>query len=65
MRAGDLPIDTGDWLGTKMFWSHYDSETNLRILRDIGFTILRNDLVKDPISPGSTHLFVLAQRDGS
>jgi ubiquinone/menaquinone biosynthesis C-methylase UbiE len=63
MGSGELPSDTGDWFGTKMFWSHYDSETNLRIMRDSQFTILRSEIVDDPISQGSSHLFVLGQKD--
>jgi SAM-dependent methyltransferase len=63
MGAGDLPSDTGAWFGTKMFWSHYDTDTNLRILRDSRFTILTSETVDDPISPGPIHLFILAQKD--
>ncbi len=38
--VGDLPSDTGDYHGAKMFWSHYDSETNLRMMKESNFTIL-------------------------
>jgi 2-polyprenyl-3-methyl-5-hydroxy-6-metoxy-1,4-benzoquinol methylase len=31
----------GEWMGTEMFFSHYDSETNLTLLRDAGFIIER------------------------
>lgn len=60
--AGDLPDDIGDWLGTPMFWSHYDGETNLRMIKESGFDILWFRNVDDPIDPHSSHLFVLGRK---
>jgi len=60
LGAGDVPEDHDpeSWLGTHMFWSHFDAETNLEMLRAAGFDILRNELVKDPMNHGR-HLFAL------
>ncbi len=60
--AGDLPEDIGDWQGTEMFWSHYDGETNLRMMKENGFDILWSKVVQDPIDPRASHLFVLGQK---
>jgi cyclopropane fatty-acyl-phospholipid synthase-like methyltransferase len=35
-----------DWLGTPMFFSGYDAETNLRLLADAGFEIQETELVR-------------------
>jgi SAM-dependent methyltransferase len=63
LGAGDLPEDHDpqSWLGAPMFWSHFDAETNLEMLRDQGFDILRHDLVTDPMDHGH-HLFALVTR---
>ncbi len=60
LGAGDVPEDddTESWLGTHMFWSHFDAETNLEMLQAAGFDILRHELVKDPMNHGR-HLFAL------
>ncbi len=62
MGAGDLSEDIDDWHGAKMFWSHYDGKTNLRMMRENGFDILWSKVVQDPIDPPSSHLFVLGQK---
>ncbi len=63
MGAGDLPSDISDYHGTQMFWSHYDSETNLRMMRETGFTILRFEIITDSTDPVSSHLFALGQTE--
>jgi hypothetical protein len=42
LGAGDLPEDHDpeSWLGTPMFRSHFDAQTNLQLLRDEGFEII-------------------------
>ena len=62
MGAGDIPDDTADYQGTEMFWSHYDKETNLRMVKESGFNILWSKVVKDPIDAHAAHLFVLGQK---
>jgi SAM-dependent methyltransferase len=64
MGAGDLPEDIGDWCRTEMFWSHYDGKTNLTMMKENGFDILWSKVVKDPIDPTASHLFVLGQKTG-
>jgi cyclopropane fatty-acyl-phospholipid synthase-like methyltransferase len=36
---------TGEWLGTEMFFSHYDSDKNTALLRDAGFAIDRSEVM--------------------
>lgn len=56
MGAGDLPGDISDYYGADMFWSHYDSHTNLKMLKESGFNIIRSEIVEDPTDPQSSHL---------
>jgi 2-polyprenyl-3-methyl-5-hydroxy-6-metoxy-1,4-benzoquinol methylase len=51
-----------NYLGTRMYWSHYDTETYLNILKDCGFSILWSKQVADESCEGSGHLFLLAQK---
>jgi 2-polyprenyl-3-methyl-5-hydroxy-6-metoxy-1,4-benzoquinol methylase len=51
-----------NYLGTRMYWSHYDSETYLQMLKEIGFTILWSKIVADESCEGAGHLFVLVQK---
>lgn len=51
-----------DYLGTRMYWSHYDAETYLKILKECGFSILWAKHVTDETCEGAGHLFVLAQK---
>ncbi|MGD8814160.1 MAG: class I SAM-dependent methyltransferase [Anaerolineales bacterium] len=62
LGANDLEDDRQDYHGVRMYWSHFDAETNLRLLQDCGFDLLWSRLVADSTSPGSKHLFVLAQK---
>ena len=34
-----------DWLGAPMFFSHFDAETNLRLVREAGFSLLESEIV--------------------
>jgi 2-polyprenyl-3-methyl-5-hydroxy-6-metoxy-1,4-benzoquinol methylase len=51
-----------NYLGTRMYWSHYDTETYLNMLKDCGFSILWSKQVADESCEGSGHLFLLAQK---
>jgi ubiquinone/menaquinone biosynthesis C-methylase UbiE len=51
-----------DYLGTRMYWSHYDTETYLEILKQCGFSIVWSKRVIDETCEGAGHLFVLAQK---
>lgn len=60
LGAGDVAEDHDpeSWLGAPMFWSHFDAETNLEMLRGSGFDIIQHELVEDPMDHGR-HLFAL------
>jgi ubiquinone/menaquinone biosynthesis C-methylase UbiE len=40
-EVGDEPGVVGDWLGTPMFFSHFDAATNQRLVREAGFEIVK------------------------
>lgn len=50
-----------DFFEAKMFWSGYDTETNLRMLTDTGFEIIWSKLV-DASLGDAKHLFVLIRK---
>jgi len=63
LGAENLIDDIDDnYLGTRMYWSHYDAETYLRLLTESGFSILWSKLVVDETCEGAGHLFVLVQK---
>jgi hypothetical protein len=45
-----------------MYWSHYDRDTYLRMLTELGFQIIWSRLVAEEGCEGAKHLFVLAQK---
>ena len=51
-----------NYLGARMYWSHFDADTYLDMLKVIGFTILWSKIVADETCEGAGHLFVLAQK---
>lgn len=51
-----------NYLGARMYWSHYDTETYLKMLIDCGFSILWYKRVEDESCEGAGHLFVLVQK---
>jgi len=51
-----------NYLGTRMYWSHYDTETYLKMLNECGFSIIWSKRVADETCEGAGHLFVLAQK---
>ena len=63
LGAEDLVDDIDEnYLGTRMYWSHYDSETYLKMLKDNGFSIIWAKHITDDTCEGAKHLFVLAQK---
>ena len=63
LGADDLEDDiVEDYLGVRMYWSHYDIETNLDMIAACGFETIWSRVVADATSPGSAHLFVLLQK---
>jgi ubiquinone/menaquinone biosynthesis C-methylase UbiE len=51
-----------NYLGTRMYWSHYDTDTYLKMLKDCGYSITRSKFVGDSGCEDAGHLFVLAQK---
>jgi SAM-dependent methyltransferase/predicted MFS family arabinose efflux permease len=52
-----------DWLGTPMYWSNWDAQTNRRLITDAGLELL--DAVEETELEGDvsvTHLWVVARR---
>jgi len=63
MGAGDLADDMDEnYLGTRMYWSHYDGQTNLHMVQACGFDVIWSQVVADHTDPGAAHLFILAQK---
>jgi len=63
LGAEDLVDDIDqNYIGTRMYWSHYDTETYLNILKERGFSLIWSRRVLDETCQGSGHLFVLAQK---
>ena len=48
-----------------MYWNHFDSETYLKMLRDLGFSIIWWKHVSDETCEDAEHLFVLVQKQQS
>jgi len=47
-----------DFHGAPMYWSHFDTENNRRLLREAGFDVLQADEIEDE---GETPLWVVAR----
>jgi hypothetical protein len=54
-----------DWLGAPMYWSSYDSETNVRLVRDAGLDIIQagEETVEEDGEP-VTFLWIVARKPG-
>lgn len=51
-----------NFFGARMYWSHFDGETYLKILKQTGFSMIWSKRVADATCEGAGHLFVLAQK---
>jgi len=61
LGANDIEHDIDDnYHGSPMYWSHFDAETNLRLIGEAGFETILSKPVADSTCPTSQHLFVLA-----
>jgi SAM-dependent methyltransferase len=59
LGSGDNPAEHApDFHGAPMYWSHFDGESNRRLLREAGFDILQADEIEDE---GETPLWVIAR----
>lgn len=63
MGTTDIELEEAeDYLGTTMYWSHFDAETNIDLITKCGFKVLWSKIIADPTSPGSSHLFIYARK---
>ena len=63
LGAQDLVDDIDeDYLGTRMYWSHFDTNTYIKMLKETGFTIIWAKRVDDETCEGAGHLFALVQK---
>ncbi|HEX5837743.1 MAG TPA: class I SAM-dependent methyltransferase [Anaerolineales bacterium] len=51
-----------NYLGARMYWSHFDADTYLWMLEVTGFKLVWSRIVRDATCEGGGHLFVLAQK---
>jgi SAM-dependent methyltransferase len=64
LGAENLVDDVDEnYLGTRMYWSHYDADTYLKMLKVCGFSLIWSRFVGDEsFDAGARHLFVLVQK---
>ena len=66
LGAEDLAEDRdSDYYGVPMYWSHYDAETNLGLVRRARFEVLWSAIISDSLGGEAAtggHLFVLARK---
>jgi hypothetical protein len=67
MGAGETPGSIeADWFGAPMFFSHYDTATNLRLIRAAGFEVLTAEVVAEMEDDRPVEfLWVVARVDSS
>jgi cyclopropane fatty-acyl-phospholipid synthase-like methyltransferase len=63
LGSGECADWVGEWLGTEMFFSHYDAVTYERLVREAGFDIEHSELV-DQDNEDARFLWVIARRAG-
>lgn len=64
LGAEDLVDDIDEnYLGTRMYWSHFNSKAYLKMLRQTRFHIIWSKLIQDETFEGAKHLFVLVQKE--
>ena len=51
-----------NFLGTRMYWSHFDMDTYLKMLKDAGFSTIWAKQVTDATCEDASHLFVFVQK---
>jgi SAM-dependent methyltransferase len=62
LGSRECPDWKGPWLGTEMFFSHYDAETNERLVRNAGLIVEHAELVDDD-NDDARFLWVIARRN--
>lgn len=63
MGSSDSPGIVEPFFGAPMYWSHYDAATNVRMMEEAGFHVIRLEMVPESLNPegGSTSPFLLAE----
>ena len=56
----NLVDDVDTFFGKEMYWSHFDRETSVQMIRDAGFHVIWDKVVSD--RPSGSHVLVLAQK---
>ena len=52
-----------DWLGVPMYWSHFDRDTNIRLVVEAGLDLMEsNEEIEDEDGVPVTFLWVVAQK---
>ncbi len=64
LGAGAWEGTDENWLdlGAEMYWSHFDAETGLALLRNTGFDVSFSRTERDELTGEGAHLFVLGGR---
>ena len=62
LGAQDNEADYAPYMGTAMYWSHFDSATYLGMLANVGFQVISSNIVQDPIAKTGGHLFALVRK---
>ena len=66
LGAEDLADDIEEnFFGARMYWSHFDGESYLKMLKQAGFSAIWSKRVADATCEGGGHLFVLTQKPQS
>jgi hypothetical protein len=53
-----------NYLGARMYWSHYSTDIYLKMLRDCGYSLIWSKYVGDEsFDAGAGHLFVLVEKN--
>jgi SAM-dependent methyltransferase len=63
LGAANLEDWRGEWLGVEMFFSHYDAETNTRLVRDPGLILEQAEIVAQD-NEDARFLWVIARTPG-
>jgi hypothetical protein len=59
MGESDLPGEVGSYIGTRMFWSHFDAATSRDMLTESGLGLIWDRAVVDFQNPTAAHRFLL------
>jgi SAM-dependent methyltransferase len=59
----DCPDWTGEWLGTTMFFSHFDAETNIGLIEKAGLEIRQREVIgEEENGKVAEFLWIVAQK---